>query len=117
MYQRDGQTYRYRLAAQPIDEGLVVSWHDTLVDLDDMGAGLSGDVLTARQVRMLGQIADGRSTTEIAAALHLSPFTVRNEIRRILAELGVRTRAEAVGVALGRRLISSARTEGSAEEW
>jgi len=52
--------------------------------------------LTRRQHEVLELLAHGRSTTEIARALQLSKETVRNHIRNLMAELGVRTRLEAV---------------------
>lgn len=52
--------------------------------------------LTQRQRDILGFLADGLSTREIAARLNLSPNTVRAHIRNVLAKLGVRSRIEAV---------------------
>ena len=55
--------------------------------------------LTPRQHQVLELLAHGRSTGEIAQALQISENTVRNHIRHLLSELGVRTRLEAVVVA------------------
>ena len=52
--------------------------------------------LTPRQHQVLELLAHGRSTPEIAHALQITEETVRNHIRFLLAELGVRTRLEAV---------------------
>jgi DNA-binding CsgD family transcriptional regulator len=64
----------------------------------------AGSGLTERQHEVLELLAEGRSTEEIAAALALSPTTVRNYIARILATLGVHTRLQAVVVAKRRGL-------------
>jgi DNA-binding CsgD family transcriptional regulator len=55
--------------------------------------------LTPRQHQVLELLAHGRSTSEIAQALQISEDTVRNHIRHLLSEIGVRTRLEAVVVA------------------
>ena len=57
--------------------------------------------LTPRQVEVLRLLEQGRSTKQIAAALHLSPETVRNHVRRLFRALGVHTRLEAVAAARG----------------
>jgi DNA-binding NarL/FixJ family response regulator len=55
--------------------------------------------LTPRQHQVLEHLGNGRSTQEIAQALQVSEDTVRNHVRFLLAELGVRTRLEAVVIA------------------
>jgi PAS domain S-box-containing protein len=55
--------------------------------------------LTARQHEILLHVANGESTEQIAAELHLSRETVRNHVRHILQRLGTRSRLEAVAVA------------------
>jgi PAS domain S-box-containing protein len=55
--------------------------------------------LTARQHEILAHVANGESTDQIAAQLHLSRETVRNHIRHILRRLGAKSRLEAVAVA------------------
>ena len=54
--------------------------------------------LTPRQTEVLSRLEHGRSTTQIAAELHLSPETVRNHVRHVLKALGVNSRLEAVAV-------------------
>jgi DNA-binding NarL/FixJ family response regulator len=56
--------------------------------------------LTPRQHQVLRLLAEGYSTTEMATALQISEQTVRNHVRFLLAELRVRSRLEAVVVAL-----------------
>ena len=61
--------------------------------------------LSAREVEILQQVADGASTTDIARTLHLSPFTVKAHIAKTLDRLGVPDRASAVAAGLRAGLI------------
>jgi DNA-binding NarL/FixJ family response regulator len=54
------------------------------------------DILTAREREVLTMITKGESNGEIAAALHLSPGTVKTHVGRILAKLDLRDRVQAV---------------------
>lgn len=58
-----------------------------------------GSALTGREREVLRLLADGRSTDEIVERLVLSPHTVRNHIRSVLAKLGAHSRLEAVAIA------------------
>jgi PAS domain S-box-containing protein len=55
--------------------------------------------LTPRQREVLGLIASGLSTAEIAAQLTISPETVRNHLRSLFSELHAHTRLEAIAAA------------------
>jgi DNA-binding NarL/FixJ family response regulator len=55
--------------------------------------------LTDRERDVLVEVAGGRSNDEIAAALHLSPATVRTYVSHLLTKLGARDRAQLVVVA------------------
>jgi DNA-binding NarL/FixJ family response regulator len=52
--------------------------------------------LTSREVEVLVLIARGRSNTEIATQLYVSPKTIRNHISNIFTKLQVADRAQAI---------------------
>ncbi|SHG38176.1 response regulator transcription factor [Geodermatophilus nigrescens] len=52
--------------------------------------------LTAREREVLDLVAAGRSNAQVAAALFLSPKTVRNVVSNVLAKLQVGDRAQAI---------------------
>jgi DNA-binding NarL/FixJ family response regulator len=52
--------------------------------------------LTAREAEVLDLIARGKSNTDIARRLYLSPKTVRNHISSIFLKLRVADRAQAI---------------------
>ena len=54
--------------------------------------------LTSRQRQILELLAQGRSNREIAQVLTRSEHTVHRHVANILAQLGVRTRAQAVAI-------------------
>jgi len=51
--------------------------------------------LSPRELRVLTEVALGRTDKEVAAALNLSVKTVRNYLDRVFAKLAVHTRTEA----------------------
>jgi DNA-binding CsgD family transcriptional regulator len=51
--------------------------------------------LTAREREVLGRMADGASTREIAGALEIAPSTVRTYAQNVLDKLAVGSRVEA----------------------
>jgi DNA-binding NarL/FixJ family response regulator len=61
------------------------------------------DSLTKRENEVLELLAQGHPQDEIARELVISPKTVSTHIQRILGKLEVRSRAQAVAVALRRR--------------
>src|SRR6185312_14606023 len=58
--------------------------------------GDPADLLSPRELEVLGLIARGYRNQEIAAALVLSLSTVKVHVRHIFEKLGVRSRSEAV---------------------
>ena len=61
--------------------------------------------LTFREVEVLGMLAAGRATPEIAARLQISLLTARNHVQNILEKLEVHSKAEAVAFAFQKKLI------------
>ena len=57
--------------------------------------------LTAREADVLALVAKGSSNPEIAAALFLSPATVKSYVTTILAKLDATSRAQAIALVLG----------------
>jgi PAS domain S-box-containing protein len=61
--------------------------------------------LTAREVEVIGMLAAGHTTPEIASRLHISTVTARNHIQNILEKLEVHSKAEVVAFAFRKRLV------------
>lgn len=57
--------------------------------------------LSEREMEIVGMIADGRTSGEIASTLHLSQNTVRTHVRNAMVKLDVRSRAQLVAKSLG----------------
>jgi transcriptional regulator EpsA len=51
--------------------------------------------LSARETEVLEALCRGRTNLEIAAALSISPFTVKNHVQRIFRKIGVTNRTQA----------------------
>lgn len=62
------------------------------------------DGLTAREVEVLVLIAQGRSNADIAAAMVISPATVKTHINNLFGKAGLRDRAQAVTYAYAKGL-------------
>ena len=60
--------------------------------------------LTQREIEILGMLAAGRTTAEIASVLSISILTARNHTQNILEKLEVHSKAEAVAFAFQKRL-------------
>lgn len=73
---------------------------DALIDCIRTRAGAARAVLSEREHEVLRLTADGLSSPQIGAALHLSPTTVKSHLHRAYAKLGVSDRAAAVAVAI-----------------
>jgi len=61
--------------------------------------------LTPRETEVLGMLAAGRTTPEIAGRLHISVLTVRNHTQNLLDKLEVHSKAEAVAFAFQKHLL------------
>lgn len=62
----------------------------------EAGAAADEVGLSEREAEVMAAIAQGLGNAEIAADLFLAPKTVKNNVNRIFAKLGVRTRAQAI---------------------
>jgi DNA-binding NarL/FixJ family response regulator len=72
------------------------------------GTGAQGDdavELSEREHEVLRLIVDGRDNAAIAAALFISPHTVKSHVASIFAKLGVESRLQASVQALRRGLV------------
>jgi two-component system nitrate/nitrite response regulator NarL len=73
--------------------------------------------LSEREIEVLQLVAEGWPPAEVAGKLVISPKTVSSHMQRILAKLGVHTRAQAVAVAYEAGLIRVSRNgNGSAAD-
>ena len=52
-------------------------------------------VLTSREHQVLALVGEGRTNKDIAEALSIEVYTVKNHVHSVLAKLGVRRRGEA----------------------
>jgi DNA-binding NarL/FixJ family response regulator len=66
---------------------------------------LSDEALTAREVEVLRQVADGNRNRDIAERLFISEETVKVHVKHIMDKLGANDRTEAVSIAIRRGII------------
>lgn len=81
---------------------------ETLWEQEDRGNELIGDVvskLSARELEVLGYIAQGLSTKEMAGVMCLSPRTVERHVARLMARLGVHDRLSVAILAMKEGLV------------
>ena len=68
-------------------------------------ASSPGPVMTAREVEILGLLAEGLGNREMARRLLVSEATVKSHLTHVYAKLGVDSRAGAVATAIEQRII------------
>jgi DNA-binding NarL/FixJ family response regulator len=68
---------------------------------------LFGGSLTPRQREVLQLVAEGKTSKEISAALHISPKTVEYHRNCLMDQLGVRSTAELTRYAVSRGIVTS----------
>jgi DNA-binding NarL/FixJ family response regulator len=81
----------------PVVTRRVLSWMRQVEDERDYAAFKN---LSERELQVLGELANGKSNREIAAALHLSEITARNHVSAILNKLSLNNRVEAAAYAV-----------------
>lgn len=64
-------------------------------------------ILSHREIQVLGEIGSGSTTRAVAEAMGISPKTVENHKQRIFAKLGVQNQAHAVAVAMRQGLLTA----------
>ena len=102
---RDGRRRRVEVSSVPIEGNAVA--HGIFGVVLRPGArpsALAESPLTPRQQEVLELLSNGRSTSQIAASLHLSRETIRNHVRDLLRALGAHSRIEALAEARRRGL-------------
>lgn len=67
------------------------------------------NLVTRREIEILGWIKEGKTSADIAGILELSPFTVKNHVQNILKKLGARSRSHAVAQAINQGLLQNVR--------
>ncbi|MBC7940777.1 MAG: response regulator transcription factor [Chitinophagaceae bacterium] len=67
---------------------------------------LDGEALSRRELEVLRHLVTGMSNKEIARVTSITEGTVKFHVTAVMAKLNVKSRTEAVAVALRRRLIS-----------
>ncbi len=77
-----------------------------LIQMDATQEPIPGYALTPREHEVLALMVEGLNNPEIAEKLSVSLSTARAHVSNILSKLGVSNRAEAVALALRRKLIS-----------
>jgi len=79
---------------------------DYVREIRSRGAEDSYDLLTSREREILQLLAERKSNKEIAAALHVSPYTVETHRRNLQEKLNLHSLAELILYAVRKGLIS-----------
>lgn len=116
---RDATSGEILAALDAVAAGLVVLHPDVLADALDVARGPRArreappapgvadpaQPLTAREVEVLGMLAEGLGNKTIASRLGISTHTAKFHVASILAKLGAGSRTEAVTIGMRRGLV------------
>lgn len=95
-----GERVQVEISACPLREGgRIVGVFGVVTHREEEASPDPHPHLTPRQNQVLHLLARGRSTSQIADELHLSPETVRNHVRMMMRALHCHSRIEALAVA------------------
>jgi PAS domain S-box-containing protein len=104
---QDGERVHVEVTSVPLIRGGHVVGVFGLVPVVEVEKTPHHAALTPRQAEVLQLLEHGRSTKQIAQALHLSTETVRNHVRGVLRALEVNSRIEAVALARREHLLAN----------
>jgi PAS domain S-box-containing protein len=100
VFTADGRRRHAEISSVPIEGGDQCHAVFGVVFAGEPREASSGDgTLTPRQMEVLQLLAEGNSTDQIAAGLHLTKDTIRNHIRHLMRAVGAHSRLEAVALA------------------
>ncbi len=89
-----------------VPEALVPKVVRAIKNFSGKAGGLETFGLTPTEIKVLEAIKDGKQTKEAAAALQIAEKTVRNHLNNVFLKLQVKTRAQAIALAVARGIIS-----------
>jgi DNA-binding NarL/FixJ family response regulator len=100
----DATPQELETAVTAVNAGLAVATADFLLEPHPFSEQLL-EPLSARELEVLDQLAEGRSNKLIAHRLNISEHTVKTHVASIFAKLGASSRTEAVSYAIRRGLV------------
>lgn len=102
-----GDLVKLEVIVAPIRvKGNIVGVFGVAIPSSDLPRPSATEELSPRQLDVLRLLVQAKSTSQIAADLHLAPETIRNHVRSLLRVLGARSRLEATLVALRDGVVS-----------
>ena len=98
-----GEVYTFLIAAAFLALGVVIGVRVLRVPkapgFDGNPNAVASLGISARELRVLQELATGRSNKEIAALLDVSPNTIKTHVARLFEKLGAKRRTEAINKA------------------
>jgi DNA-binding CsgD family transcriptional regulator len=87
-------------ARRTLDEMMAQAVREYSVQARPAGPGAVGEALTPREREVLRLLVEGLTNREIGERLYLSPDTVKDHVREIMAKLGAADRTQAAVIAI-----------------